>query len=36
MRHVDITITADHCVPVRKKLGEAKIWDGPEYHIKGD
>jgi hypothetical protein len=33
--HVDITITADHCVPVRKKLGEAKIWDGPEYHIKG-
>src|SRR5438034_4344533 len=33
--HVDITITADHCVPVRKKLGEAKIWDGPEYHIRG-
>jgi hypothetical protein len=33
--HVDITITADHCVPLRKKLGEAKIWDGPEYHIKG-
>lgn len=33
--HVDITITADHCVPVRKKLGEAKIWDGPEYHING-
>ena len=33
--HVDITITADHCFPVRKKLGEAKIWDGPEYHIKG-
>jgi hypothetical protein len=33
--HVDITITADHCVPVRKKLAEAKIWDGPEYHIKG-
>jgi hypothetical protein len=32
---VDITITADHCVPLRKKLGEAKIWDGPEYHIKG-
>src|SRR5438552_886085 len=33
--HVDITIIADHCVPARKKLGEAKIWDGPEYHIKG-
>jgi hypothetical protein len=33
--HVDLTITADHCSPLRKKLGEAKIWDGPEYHIKG-
>jgi hypothetical protein len=33
--HVDITITADHCMPMRKKLGEAKIYDGPEYHVKG-
>ena len=33
--HVDLTIVAYHCIPVRKKLGEAKIWDGPEYHIKG-
>jgi len=33
--HVDITIEADHCVPARKKLGEAKIYDGPAYHIKG-
>ena len=33
--HVDITITADHCLPARKKLGEAKIWDGPKYHIEG-
>lgn len=33
--HVDITIEADHCVPPRIKLGEAKIYDGPEYHIKG-
>lgn len=33
--HVDITITADHCVPARKMLAEAKIWDGPERHIKG-
>lgn len=33
--HVDLTITADHCVPTRKKLGEAKIWNGSEYHIKG-
>ena len=33
--HVDITVVDDHCVPIRKKLGEAKIYDGPEYHIKG-
>ena len=33
--HVDLTIEADHCVPARKKLGEAKIYDGPEYHVKG-
>ncbi len=33
--HVDITIVADHCTPMRKKLAEAKIYDGPEYHFKG-
>jgi len=33
--HVDLTVNADHCVPARKKLGEAKIFDGPEYHFKG-
>ncbi len=33
--HVDLTIVADHCFPARKKLGEAKIYDGPEYHVKG-
>ena len=33
--HVDITVVADHCMPMRKKLGEAKIYDGPEYHVKG-
>jgi hypothetical protein len=33
--HVDVTIEADQCVPVRKKLGEAKIYDGPEYHFQG-
>jgi hypothetical protein len=33
--HVDITVVADHCVPMRKKLGEAKIYDGPGYHLKG-
>jgi hypothetical protein len=33
--HVDITIVADHCIPMRKKLGEAKIYDGPEYHLNG-
>lgn len=33
--HVDLTIEADHCVPARKKLAEAKIYSGPSYHIKG-
>lgn len=33
--HVDLTITADHCVPSRRKLGEAKIYGGIEYHLKG-
>ncbi|MEX0182271.1 MULTISPECIES: hypothetical protein [unclassified Stenotrophomonas] len=33
--HVDITIHADHCFPMRKKLGEAKIYSGPDYHLKG-
>ena len=33
--HVDITIEADHCLPTRKKLGEAKIYDGPAYHLAG-
>lgn len=33
--HVDLIIEADHCVPERIRLGEAKIYDGPEYHLKG-
>lgn len=33
--HVDLTVVADHCFPMRKKLGEAKVYDGPEKHIKG-
>jgi hypothetical protein len=33
--HVDLTIIADHCIPARRKFGEAKIWDGARYHIKG-
>jgi hypothetical protein len=33
--HVDLMIVADHCVPERVKLGEAKIYDGPEYHFEG-
>src|SRR3984893_7746551 len=33
--HVDLTIEADHCTPIRRKLGEAKIYDGPVYHFKG-
>jgi hypothetical protein len=33
--HVDLTIEADHCVPARTKLGEAKIYNGPKYHFEG-
>ena len=33
--HVDLTIQADHCRPARKKLGEAKIYNGPAYHFGG-
>lgn len=33
--HVDLTIEADHCVPSRRKLGEAKIYKGPAYHLGG-
>jgi hypothetical protein len=33
--HVDLTIEADHCSPARIKLGEAKIYRSPGYHIKG-
>lgn len=33
--HVDLTIEADHCMPARIKLGEAKIYDGQNYHIQG-
>ncbi len=33
--HVDLTIVADHCLPARRKLGEAKIHNGPAYHIAG-
>ena len=33
--HVDITIEADHSPPLRRRLGEAKIYNGPAYHVKG-
>lgn len=33
--HVDLIIEAQHCFPARRKLGEAKIYDGPVYHFKG-
>lgn len=33
--HVDLTIEADHCHPPRSVLGEAKIYHGPAYHLKG-
>lgn len=33
--HVDITIETDDFFPVRRRLGEAKIYSGPQYHEKG-
>src|SRR6266567_1474961 len=33
--HVDLTVDADHCSPPRTVLGEAKIYKGPAYHLKG-
>jgi hypothetical protein len=33
--HVDLTIEADHCVPARRKLAEAKMYKGPKYHLDG-
>jgi hypothetical protein len=33
--HVDLFISANYCHPERIKLGEAKIYAGPAYHIKG-
>ena len=33
--HVDLTIIADHCIPPRKKLGEAKVWRRPRLPHTG-
>jgi hypothetical protein len=33
--HVDLTIEVTHCTPLRRSLDEAKIYNGPEYHVKG-
>jgi hypothetical protein len=33
--HVDLTVEADHSMPARRKLGEAKIYSGPSYHVAG-
>ena len=33
--HVDLTFEADHCLPARTKLGEAKIYNGYKYHEGG-
>lgn len=33
--HVDITVEFDRQFPFHKKLMEAKIYDGPAYHIGG-
>jgi hypothetical protein len=32
---VDITIEGEITPPLRRRLGEAKIYDGPKYHEKG-
>lgn len=33
--HVDLTIKLNNSTTPRVKLGEAKIWNGKEYHISG-
>jgi hypothetical protein len=33
--HVDITIEGGLATPIFRRLGEAKIYDGYQYHIKG-
>lgn len=33
--HVDLTVKLLNSSPQRVKLGEAKIWRGREYHVKG-
>lgn len=33
--HVDITVEAERAPPLRRRLGEAKIYDGPKYHVDG-
>jgi len=33
--HVDLTITIDLTSPIQRRLAEAKIEDGPSYHVKG-
>lgn len=33
--HVDLTIEVGFCSPMKRKLGEAKIYAGPGYHLQG-
>jgi hypothetical protein len=33
--HVDLTIEVGFCSPMKRKLGEAKIYNGPSYHLQG-
>lgn len=33
--HVDLTIEAEPTLPIRRRLGEAKIYRSPSYHVKG-
>lgn len=33
--HVDVIIEVSLCEPSRSILGEAKIYDGPQYHFQG-
>lgn len=33
--HVDMTVETDSASSMRRRLGEAKIYNGPSYHVKG-
>ncbi|MBK9925440.1 MAG: hypothetical protein IPP66_09125 [Anaerolineales bacterium] len=33
--HVNLTIEAEHTPSLGRRIGEVKIYNGPEYHEKG-